>query len=73
MILADGGHESFAPKLTCLGSNADFSLDDAEDAKNRINKASKAMGALKFTWGEKYSPLEKKIRLHRCMLLNLLL
>ena len=46
--LAYGGHAPFTPKSTCLGSSPGFLLDDTEDAKNRINEASKAMGTLKF-------------------------
>ena len=48
MMLDDDGCISLNPKFTCLGSNIDFVLDDAEDVKSRINKASKSMGVLKF-------------------------
>ena len=50
-----------------------FFIDDTEDVKNRINKASKSIGMLKFTWNSKDIPIDTKIKLHETMLLNSLL
>ena len=52
------GEVQFNNKFTCLGSIADFRLDDTEDANSRITKASKAMGALSFIWNASNTPVD---------------
>ena len=59
-----GGTLSFTKEFLYLGSNIDFLIDDTTDVKNRISKASKAMGALKFIWDAVEVPLSTKIKLH---------
>ena len=51
----------------------DFLLDDTREIRIRINKANKAMGALKFIWNAKHVALESKIKLFLAILVNLAL
>lgn len=57
---------SFAQELTCFSSAMSFLLDDTEDVKIRIKKASKSMGALDFTWSIEDSPIETKVKKDAC-------
>lgn len=54
-------HMPFVSSFCCLGSEIDFLLDDTSEIRIRINKANKAIGALKFIWNAKYVALESKI------------
>jgi len=68
-----GGTLSFTMEFLYLGSNIDFLIDDTTDVKNRISKASKSMGALKFIWDAVEVPLSTKIKLYQTIPMNLML
>ena len=68
-----GGIFSFTKAFLYLGSNIDFLINDTMDVKNRISKANKSMGALKFVWDAVEVPLITKIKLYQAILMNLML
>ena len=68
-----GGVFSFTKAFLHLGSKIDFLIDDTTDVKNRISKANKSMGALKFIWDALEVPLTTKIKLHQATPMNLML
>ena len=68
-----GGTLSFTNEFLYLGSSIDFLIDDTTDVKNRISKASKSMGALKFIWDAVEVPLPTKIKLYQAIPMNLML
>ena len=68
-----GGTLSFTNEFLYLGSNIDFLIDDTTDVRNRISKASKSMGALKFIWDAVEVPLSTKIKLYQAIPMNLML
>ena len=66
-------HIPFASSFCYLGSEIDFLLDDTSEIRIRINKANKAMGALKFIWNAKHVSLDSKIKLFFATPVNLAL
>ena len=68
-----GGMFLFTKAFLCLGSNVDFLIDDIMDIKNRISKASKAIGALIFVQDTVEVLITIKIRLCEAIPMNLIL
>jgi len=55
-------HIPFALSFCYLGSKIDVLLDNTSEIRIRVNKANKAMGALKFIWNAKHVSLDSKIK-----------
>ena len=66
-------HVPFASSFCYLGAEIDFLLDDTSEIRIRVNKANKAMGALKFIWSAKHVSLDSKIKLFFATPVNLAL
>ena len=63
----------FTANFCYSGSVIDFLIDDTTDVKSRVNKASKAMGALGFIWKAPQTCLDTKIKLFLAIPVNLAL
>ena len=68
-----GGRIKFTREFVYLGSMINYLIDDTIDTLSQMNKASRAMRALKFIWNVREVPLITKFKLYNAIPLNLLL
>ena len=63
----------FFRSFTNLGFITNFELSNTEDIKARVKKASKAIGALNFTWQTNEVMFKAKSNIYKAIVMNLLL